>query len=118
NRRLRRGLTQALGVQGEFGMNWELSLSAMALLAASLAALYARWSAREAKRSNDIGRLNALLALRTHYLALMRHQEHLAKVLSNSPAGLQAVHETYADLDTKLREVSREIDKQHAGIVG
>ena len=71
-------------------MNWKLSLSAMALLAASLAALYARWSAREAKRSNDIGRLNALLALRTHYLALMRHQEHLAKVLSNSPAGLQA----------------------------
>lgn len=99
-------------------MNWELSLAALAALAASLAAMYARWSVREAKRSNDIGRLNALLALRTHYLALMQHQAELVKILSNSPAGLQAVHNSYADLDTKLREVSREIDKQHADIVG
>lgn len=99
-------------------MNWELSLAALALLSSSLAALYARWSAKEAKKSNDIGRLNALLALRTHYLALMQHQSELAKILNNSPAGLKAVQNAYADLDTKLREVSREIDKQHAGIVG
>ena len=99
-------------------MNWELSLAALALLASSLAALYARWSAKEAKKSNDIGRLNALLALRTHYLELMQHQSELAKILNNSPAGFQAVQNDYADLDTKLREVSREIDKQHAGIVG
>lgn len=99
-------------------MNWELLLAALALLASGLAALYARWSAAEAKRANDIGRLNALLALRTHYLSLIQHQADLAQVLSNSPSGLQAIQRTYADLDTKLREVSHEIDKQHAGIVG
>lgn len=101
-----------------FQVNWELFIAVMALLAAGLSARYAGRSASEAKRSNDIGRLNALLALRTQYLALMRQQEDLAKVLSNSPSGLQAVHDTYADLDTKLREVSRELDKQHADIVG
>ncbi len=99
-------------------MNWELFLAAIGILESGMDALYARWSAAEAKRANNIGRLNALLALRTHYLALMQHQADLAKVLSGSPAGLQAVQNTAADLDTKLREVSREIDKHHAGIVG
>ncbi len=99
-------------------MNWELLLAALALLASGLAALYARWSAAEARKANDIGRLNALLSLRTHYLALMQHQVDLAKFLQNSPGGLQAAQSAYADLDTKLREVNREIDKQHAGIIG
>lgn len=97
---------------------WNLSLTALALLASCLAAMYAGWSAREAKKSNDIGRLNALLALRTHYLALMQYQSELAKIMNNSSAGLEAAKNAYADLDTKLREVNREIDKQHAGIVG
>lgn len=101
----------------DFSMNWDLSLAALALLASGLAALYARWSAREAKRANDIGRLNALLSLRAHYLALMQHQEKLTQVLSNSPNGLQAVRNTYADLDSKLREVNHEIEKQHADII-
>lgn len=35
-------------------MSWEQSLAELAVLAASLAALYARWSVREAKQSNDI----------------------------------------------------------------
>lgn len=99
-------------------MDWQLSLAVLALLASGLAVLYARRSAKEAKKSNDIGRLSALLALRIHYLALMQQQSELAKILNNSPGGLQAVHNAYADLDTKLREVCREIDKQHAGIVG
>lgn len=99
-------------------MSWELLLASLALLASFLAALYARWSAAEAKKANDIGRLNALLALRTHYLALMQHQTDLAQVLRNSPGGLKAAQNTYADLDTRLREVSHEIDKQHADIVG
>ena len=99
-------------------MSWGLVLAALALLASGLAALYARWSAAEARKANDIGRLNALLALRTHYLALMQHQADMAEVLRHSPGGLQAAQGAYADLDTKLREVSGEIDKQHSSIVG
>lgn len=97
---------------------WNLSLTALALLASCLAAMFAGWSAREAKKSNDIGRLNALLALRTHYLALMQHQSEFAKIMNNQSAGLEAAMKAYADLDKKLGEVNREIDKQHAGIVG
>jgi hypothetical protein len=99
-------------------MIWELLLAALALLVSCLAALYARWSAAEAKKANDIGRLNALLALRTHYLAQMQHQADLAQTLRDSPSGHRVALSAYADLDTKLREVSREIDKQHADIVG
>ncbi|AYC32137.1 hypothetical protein D3880_06950 [Pseudomonas cavernae] len=88
-----------------------------AALIAGLAALYARWSAHEAKKANDIGRLNALLALRQHYLELMNHQVKLAEFLKSSPSGTQAARETYAELDTKLRDVSREIEKYHGNLV-
>ncbi len=99
-------------------MNWELMLSISALLISSLAAFYVRRSATEANRANNIGRLNALLALRVHYLELMQRQVDLVKVLGHLPSGLKAINDTYAELDTRLREVSREIDKQHAYIIG
>ena len=98
-------------------MNWELLLAGLALLASAFAALYARSSASEARKANDIGRLNALLALRSHYLSLLQNQAKLAEGLRHLPSGMQAVQDTYADLDTKLREVGREIDKQHASII-
>jgi hypothetical protein len=99
-------------------MYGEMMLAVLALLVSAVAALYARWTAQEAKKSNDMGRLNALLALRGHYLALLDHQTNLADTLRNLPSGLKAAHDTYADLDTKLREVSREIDTYHARLVG
>ena len=71
-------------------MTVEIPLAVLALLVSALAALYARWSAREAKKANDIGRLNALLALRTHYLALMDHQVKLAETMRGLPSGLEA----------------------------
>jgi hypothetical protein len=96
----------------------EMLLAVLALLVSGLAALYARWSAREARKANDIGRLNALLALRGHYLALMERQERLAKTLGSVPSGLRAAEKAYADLDGKLREVSVEIDTHHVNVVG
>jgi hypothetical protein len=99
-------------------MTWELFLAIVALLTSGLAALYARWSASEAKQANDIGRLNALLALRSHYLALMEHQAKLAQTLRGSPGGLQSVQDAVADLDGKLREVGRELDAYHSSLVG
>lgn len=98
-------------------MTIENLIAISAALIASLAALYARWSAREAKKANDIGRLNTLLALRQHYLELMNNQVKLAETLKTSPSGSQAVRDVYAELDTKLREVSSEIDKYHLNLV-
>ncbi len=71
----------------------------------------------ESKKANDIGRLNALLSLRTHYLALMEHQVKMADFLKNHPSGLQVAQNTYADLDQKLGEVSREINTYHTSLV-
>ena len=98
-------------------MTLDIPLAVLALLVSGLAALYARWSAREARRANDIGRLNALLAMRSHYLALMEHQARLADMLKELPSGLEAARKAYADLDDKLRDVNREIDTYHASLV-
>ena len=53
-------------------MSWEQSLAELAVLAASLAALYARWSVREAKQSNDI--VGLALPLQSQHQRIM----HLA----------------------------------------
>lgn len=99
-------------------MTTEMALAILALLISGLAALYARWSAKEARDANDMGRLNALLAVRAHYLALLEHQTRLAEAMKNLPSGLQAVQASYAELDGKLREVSREIDAYHVKLIG
>ena len=98
-------------------MSLEFAVALLALLISALAALYARWSWAEAKRSNDMGRLNALLALRAHYLALLEHQVKLADVFKTLPSGMKEVHRTYAELDRKLREVSDQVDGYHARTV-
>jgi hypothetical protein len=99
-------------------MSWELLLAVMALLISGSAAVYAHQSAREARKANDIGRLNALLALRIHYLALMQRETDFAQLMPNPSVGLQRTQNRYADLAEKLREVDREIEKYHVSIVG
>lgn len=98
-------------------IDWQVVIAVLALLASGLAAVYSRRSVGEARKANDIGRLNALLALRSHYLELMQHQEKLAQLLNGSSEGLKAAHSAYADLDSKLGEVNREIEKQHAAVI-
>ncbi|MGR5175346.1 hypothetical protein [Vibrio mediterranei] len=94
-----------------------MMISILALLAACLSALYARWSASQAKRANDIGRLNALLAMKEHYLKLIEHQYTLADNLKSSNSGMQAVRDKVAELDCKLREVNKQISNYHDKIV-
>ena len=95
----------------------ELSLSILAVLIAGLAALCSRWSAREARRANDSGRLNALLALRAHYQAQMHHQSAFIKQMRGVASAVEAASTKFADLDTKHREVSSEIDRYHFDLV-
>ncbi|WP_456380058.1 hypothetical protein [Thiolapillus sp.] len=89
----------------------------ISFLVAGLSALYARWAVKEAKKSNDIGRLNSLLSLRIHYLQLMENQHKLAKLMPNNSKGMELARNTYADLDTKLREVHSQIDFYHRKVV-
>ena len=98
-------------------MDLSFAATLLAILISILAALYARRSASEAKRANDIGRLNALLALRAHYLAQSQQQVELAKIFSSAPSGRQAAFEAFANLDGKIREVSVEIDIYHGSLM-
>ncbi|AXF84476.1 hypothetical protein DTO96_100184 [Ephemeroptericola cinctiostellae] len=86
-------------------------------LAAPLSALYAFWSAKEARKANDVGRLNALLAFRQHYIELIEQQIKLAEVLQTSPSGLEAVQNEHANLDSKLREINQQINSYHYKVV-
>lgn len=99
-------------------MSVESLIDVGAALVAVLAAIYARWSAREAKKANDIGRLNALLALRLHYLELINYQFKMAELLKGSTSGMQLVMERHADLDEKVKAVSCEIEKYHDDLIG
>ncbi|MDD9194117.1 hypothetical protein PVK63_19410 [Aliivibrio sp. S2TY2] len=98
-------------------MDISLVVSILALIAAALSALYSRWSVRQAVKANDIGRLNALLAFRVHYLQLMEHQQKLAETLNHSLSEMEAVRTKYAELDEKLREVNFQINEYHTKVV-
>ncbi|MDM5103733.1 hypothetical protein [Aeromonas salmonicida] len=92
-------------------------ISLVAGLIAVVAVVYARRSAKEAERANNMGRLNALLSFRAHYLELMQHQEKMADVLRHSSSGMEAVSARYADLDLKLRQVATELERYHVKVV-
>ena len=94
----------------------EITIAALALLISVLTALYTRWTVGEAKKANKIGRLNALFAVREHYVRMMENQARLAKFLEGFE-GEQLAHKAYADIDTKLRKVNAEIDKYHEHLV-
>ena len=88
----------------------------MALLVAGLSAIYSRRAAKAAIKANDIGRLNALLALRIHYLELMEQNQRIGETLKGMQ-GAENAYAAYAELDSRLREVNREIDTYHKKVV-
>ena len=92
-------------------------IAVIAVLFAALSALYSRWSAKEAIKANDIGRLNELLSFRQHYLELKQNQQKMAEILNSSDSGMQAVREKHADLDSKLREVGSELEQYHSKVI-
>ena len=92
-------------------------ISVVAGFIAVVSVWYARKSAKEAERANNMGRLNALLSFRAHYLELMQNQEQMAEVLRNCPRGMEAVRARHADLDSKLRQVTAELEQYYARLV-
>lgn len=87
------------------------------MLISGLSALYARWATNEAKKSNDIGRLNSLLALRTHYLQLIEHQLKIAKLMPDGSTGIDIAEATCANIEEKLKEVNLQINNYHNKVV-
>ncbi len=104
----------------EVSMEVSVAISVLALIASFLSALYSRWSVKQASRANDIGRLNALLALKEHYLRLLEKQNgvkinprqddlHSKAYLYNLKKG--------SELEIKLREVDEQINSYHKKVI-
>ncbi|ELA7386396.1 hypothetical protein Q9F31_001449 [Vibrio alginolyticus] len=101
-------------------MEVSVVISVLALIASCLSALYSRWSVKQASRANDIGRLNALLALKEHYLRLLEKQ-HGVKINPrqdelHSKAFLYNVKKG-SELEIKLREVNEQINSYHKKVI-
>ena len=92
-------------------------ISLVAGFIAVVAVWYARKSAKEAERANNMGRLNALLSFRSHYIELMQNQAQMAEVLRHSPSGMEAVLVRQGDLGSKLRQVTTELEQYYARLV-
>lgn len=73
-------------------MNWELFLAALAVLAASQAALYALWSVREVKQSNDI--VGLALPLQSQHQRIM-HLAPASLLLRAARGSLDFPNSTY-----------------------
>lgn len=63
-------------------MEWFLDftmLNLLALLVAFVSAIWAYLSSNEAKKANDIGRLNSLFAFRDYYIQKMKFESEFIK---------------------------------------
>ena len=65
-------------------MNWQSLLSITAIIVSAAASWYARDAASEARKGNDLGRLSALIALRSHYMELAHSLDADIKQLADT----------------------------------
>jgi fumarate reductase subunit D len=66
--------------------------------------------------SAEVGRLTALKLLQTYYLEHMQYQDSVARDMKGLQAA-QLASARYAELDAKLREVSRAIEEFHPNVL-
>ncbi|MEZ9139236.1 MULTISPECIES: hypothetical protein [unclassified Shewanella] len=88
-----------------------------AFLVALLSALYARWTWSEAKKANDISRVNSLLTLKQHYSDLLQKEHDKSKAWLEgkenkvSDGYTEACLNAAADYQQKYRQVSSQLEK-------
>ena len=97
-------------------MTWGNALSILALAVSIAAVYFACRAAQAAERANHLSRLNALFELKTHYQSELQRHGEFAKSFPNTVGGREA-EKSVAELDTKIREVAREIVEYHAQII-
>jgi hypothetical protein len=97
-------------------MTWQTVLAIIAIGISAIALWYARAATSEAKKGNDIIRLNALIALRSHYLELARCCAANIEVFEGRSAQKEERKEL-ENLNQKLHEVSHGIDDYHEALV-
>ena len=106
------GTTEALGADGWKSMIWTSILSVIAIVVSVVAVRYARAAALEAKKGNDLSRLSALIALRSHYMELARSLDADIKQLAGTQTQKE-LQKQFEGLAQKVLEVTREIQGYH-----
>ena len=99
-------------------------IALVAFLVAALSALYSRWTWSEAKKANDISRINTLITLREHYSELMNKEfENSKRWLKNkenkNPDGyVEACSKAAADYQEKLLQVTKQLEELKKDVMG
>lgn len=107
---------RGLGVIGKNLMNWQAVLAILAVVISTVAAWYARIATTEAKKGNELSRLNGLIGLRSHYMELAHGTAENIKVLTGESTR-ESAQIALKILNQKLHEVSYEIDGYHDALV-
>jgi len=95
-----------------------------ALLIAVLSAVYSRWTWSEAKKANDISRINTLITLREHYSELMNREfENSNRWLDGKenkiPDGYtEACSKAAAGYQEKLTQVTKQLEVLQKEVMG
>jgi len=88
-----------------------------ASLFALLSAIYARWTWSEAKKANDISRINSLLTLKEHYSELRQKEHDKSRAWLDgkdnkvSDGYTEACEIAAADYQQKYRQASEQLEK-------
>lgn len=93
-------------------MNWQSVLSIVAIIVSAAASWYARAATSEAKKGNDLSRLGALIALRSHYMELARSKAADIKEFEGTQTQKE-LQKQFEVLAQKLLEVTNEIQGYH-----
>lgn len=88
-------------------------VATIALLIALAAVLYARKSMLEAKKANDIGRLNTLWSFRHHYQQELSDNRLLLSNINSNGSLEDLFLARIEELESKLKPISKEIDDYH-----
>lgn len=92
-------------------------ISILALVLALISVLYTRWTWSEAKKANEISRLNSLLTLKQHYSELEQREHEKSRAWLDgkstkvSDGYTEACAVAAADYQQKYREVSAELER-------
>lgn len=96
-------------------MSWQSILSIVAIVVSAAASWYARAAASEAKKGNDLSRLGALIALRTHYMELARSLDIDIKQLAGTQTQKE-LQKQFEALAQNVLEVTHEIQGYHEAL--
>jgi hypothetical protein len=92
-------------------------IAIVASLVALLSAIYARWTWKEAKKANNIARINTLLTLKQHYSELQQTEHEKSKAWLDgkkskvSDGYTEACFVAAADYQKKHRQVSEQLEQ-------